>query len=320
MIRSDFAQTSIHFVLLGDEKTASSRVRGLSLIGALRQRGHTVTAASLRATASAPWVFGHGEPPTVLVLQKVFPPTAFTNLLRRRVSVLVLEVDDAVHLGYPGASKRAAQTLGRRVQHAAALSDVLTTPSPLLASDLAGGGRTLVFPGPAPKPQPATSTGGLLWLGSPSTEPNLELLRGCSELLSDWPGGARAVGGGQLSETVGLTPVRWTSATEREALSTSTIGVMPLTRTEWNDRKAAYKVLEYLAAGVAPIVSASPSLDALGAVRRFVHVVPEHSDWPDALRRYESLAPKLDWREVQVALDGISADSYAEAWESEVYA
>jgi hypothetical protein len=320
MSRSAFAQASIHFVLLGDETTASTRVRGLSLITELKERGHLVTQGSLRDTVRAPWILGRTKPPDVLVLQKVFPPTAIVDLLRRRVSVLVLEVDDAVHLGYPGDGPRAASKIGGRVRRAAAVADVLTTPSPILATDLVRGGRSLVFPGPAPRIQPGSSTGGLVWLGSPSTEVNLELLRGCGDLFSNWRGGARAVGGGQLAETVGLTPVTWSPATEKEVLSMSTVGVMPITRSEWNDRKAAYKVLEYLAAGVAPIASSSPSLDALGPLRRFVEIVRDHNDWPEVLRGRESLEPTVDWREVSAALDLISAEHFADAWEESVLA
>lgn len=286
----------------------------------LRERGHSVTSGSLRATARAPWVLGRGEPPDVLVLQKVFPPAVLLRILRRRVSVLVLEIDDAVHLGYPGDSPRAARTLSRRVRHAAAVSDVITTPSPLLANDLACGRRTLVFPGPAPAVQARTSGGGLMWLGSPSTEPNLHLLRGCSDLLGEWHGGAKAVGGGPLAASLGFTPVSWSPETERQVLLASTIGVMPLSRSEWNDRKAAYKVLEYLAAGVAPVASASPSLDALGGLRRFVQVVPDDGDWPGVLRRSESVAAAVDWNAVEVALAEVSAERFAEAWEEVVLA
>ncbi len=313
-----FEPRTIHFVLLGDEKTASSRIRGLHLISELRQRGHHVTSGSLWATERSPWVYGIGECPEILVLQKVFPPTAIINLFRRRASLLVLEIDDAVHLGYPNMSTRLATVLGHRVRHLASMSDVLTTPSPLLASEIALERRSLVFPGPAPKYRGSTAVGGLIWLGSPSTEPNLELLRGCGEMISGWRGGARAVGGGKLSENLGLTPVEWSPSAESEVLAMSTVGLMPLIRSEWNDRKASYKVLEYLAAGVAPIASASPALDALGSIAKFVYSVSEEKEWPRALEKHNFSEVDLDWRKVQVALDELSVARYADAWEETV--
>jgi glycosyltransferase involved in cell wall biosynthesis len=46
----------------------------------------------------------------------------------------------------------------------------------------------------------------------------------------------------------------WSPAAEREALAEIDIGLMPLDDTPWSRGKCAYKALQYMAAGIPPVV------------------------------------------------------------------
>lgn len=101
-----------------------------------------------------------------------------------------------------------------------------------------------------------------MWLGSPSTESNMDhLLPALTQIL---PGQEFVlVGSARNHVEPGVRRVRWTRTEEVNALSRSHLGLMPLQDTEWNRRKAGYKILEYLRGGVIPVVEEGPILRTL---------------------------------------------------------
>ncbi len=97
------------------------------------------------------------------------------------------------------------------------------------------------------------------WVGSPSTQPDLDLvIPSLIDLHSRTPFVVRIIGGSPSAMPVRF-PIEWRNwnlKTEIEDVAHLDFGLAPLTDTPWNRGKCGLKVLQYWAAGV-PVV-ASP--------------------------------------------------------------
>ncbi|MBB6628513.1 glycosyltransferase [Nocardioides sp. KIGAM211] len=202
----------------------------------------------------------------------------------------------------------------------ARLSDVVTTSSPLIKRDLEALGISpssiVVFAGPAPQVQgPRLQRGTqILWLGSPSTFANIAPL--VDRLHRDCPRWHLRIVGAPFDSTQGAdgpTFQRWTPDVQREALAMARIGLMPLVRGKWEDRKAAYKVLEYLAEGIVPVVEDVPALHALlnqDELDLCVRVISQ--DWTAAVQQAWVLPTNDSWIERRNRLfDRLSRQRYS---------
>lgn len=183
-------------------------------------------------------------------------------------STLVYEIDDAIYMGYPGMPPMTAVKNSRRINYICAKADRVTTSNELIRSDLGlvGSPKATVFPGPAPvidlEYKAQDKDGSVLWLGSPSTFENFSIqILPAAPLVSELR--LVALGAALDSEANGVTFRKWSLERQREELNRATVGLMPLEANAWNKRKAAYKVLEYLAAGIIPVLVPSAAVETL---------------------------------------------------------
>jgi len=123
------------------------------------------------------------------------------------------------------------------------------------------------------------------WIGSHTTAPYLQAIvpalerfakqsrRGVRLLMVG--GSAPRIAGVRVDEHA------WSPAVEREALAEIDIGLMPLADTPWTRGKCAYKALQYMAAGIPPVV------DDVGISARAVsgagYVATGSDQWLEAL-------------------------------------
>ncbi|QWF21710.1 glycosyltransferase [Nocardioides sp. LMS-CY] len=216
----------------------------------------------------------------------------------------MFEIDDAIYLGYPGDSVKRAAQLRSRVTGAADAADLVTTTTELLAIDLRklSASPVAVFAGPYPKPRPSNvvEREGLVWLGSPSTFSNTDVVRAA---VRNEPSLSLCLVGAPTSGTPhpNISMVVWSPDAENEALARSRVGVMPQYSDRWSDRKAAYKVLEYLAAGLVPVATdCAPVRAALGPeTEGLCFLVPPDSDayaWRDIIEKANNFVPDDGWR------------------------
>ena len=104
--------------------------------------------------------------PSVVVLQKLLYGRAMLRLLTWGSRTLIWECDDALHVGFytdsPAALARTRRLIGLTLSRVS----VVTTPNPLLASELRPlNGHTVVLPGPSPAwPQLSRPMIRSLWL------------------------------------------------------------------------------------------------------------------------------------------------------------
>lgn len=211
---------------------------------------------------------------------------------------LVLDVDDAIWLegriagGHPLARLKRGES---RVRWLAERASRVLAGNEILAERLGQwSSRVTVVPSlvdvdAAPVRRHEDAEGVTLgWIGSATTARYLagasESLERFAEVVAPRPVTLLAVGG-RAPSLRGLQIVEkpWNEQTEREALMTMDIGLMPLPDTPWTRGKCAYKALQYMAAGV-PVVA-----DDVGVTARVVGsggvVAAGPDEWVDALAR-----------------------------------
>ena len=276
------------WLTVGDRQVASSRVRAYAPAEELTRQGVQCAVVPIganlgRKLAGVAQLARHD----VIVLQKLTPSRAALRIVRRCAKTLVWDCDDAVHLGYPGETQDAAGRRGRAIATLLDQVDVVTTTNGLLASELQpASGRVLEFPGPAPAPrlgfaEPRDRV--VIWLGSKSTTDNLRVLGAATQDLAAAGWRCVAVGAEPRAEALGWEVHAWSYASETAWLARAAVGVMPLARDPWSDRKAGYKTLEYLAAGVVPVASDAPAaVTALGTAESGI-LVQAGRTWLDAV-------------------------------------
>jgi len=128
----------------------------------------------------------------------------------------------------------------------------------------------------------------IVWIGSPPTVKYLlELSEPLALLNQRCPFTLRVIGGGAISmEGVDVENIRWSDETEAAAISVCDVGIMPLHDTPWELGKCAYKLIQYMAAGlptVATPVGANIDVVVDGETGFFA---VSNSDWVDKLELF----------------------------------
>lgn len=165
----------------------------------------------------------------------------------------------------------------------------------------------------------------LVWLGSPATEPFLEILaEPLLRINADIPIRLRVISSGDrslgaLDEIVDR--VQWSAESFAGLLADAELGLMPLPDTPFTRGKCAYKLLQYAAAGLpvvgSPVGTNKKVLDELGGASAL-----GASDWEDAIR--DLLATSARARSVigaagRNAVDaGYSFEAWAPVWKATV--
>lgn len=256
---------------------------------------HTAIATSRKLFSAASEGHRQATGPIIIQKESCLPPPlghAVLRLLRqaatRRGVPLIWDVDDAVWT-LSESRRRLAEAQAREAdlvvagnQYLADWSESIGTPSIILPT------CAPTLSSPLDKSHQSIR---LLWLGSPATQRYLrQIAEQLAIFLKETPDAHLDVIGAALPEQLqGLEnalSLPWTPDNERRALRTAHAGLSPQPRGSWEDGKCGFKVIQYLAHGLIPIVSDVPQhrqiLDELG-IR-----VPSQGEWLDALRSFSA--------------------------------
>mgnify|MGYP000258712434 CR=1 FL=1 len=98
----------------------------------------------------------------------------------------------------------------------------------------------------------------IVWIGSPSTQHYLKLIKSPLQVLSrKYNFILRVIGSDELNiPSVNIERIPWSEETESKLIRDCDIGIMPLLNTSWEKGKCGYKLIQYMASGL-PVV-ASP--------------------------------------------------------------
>jgi glycosyltransferase involved in cell wall biosynthesis len=107
-----------------------------------------------------------------------------------------------------------------------------------------------------PMPKPAGAPVRMVWIGSHSTIPNLETLRGPLQRLQETDSTPlRVICVGEVKLPGVEVEVRqWSASTEVADLQDCDVGLAPLTDMAWNPWKFFFKTVQYMAVGI-PVVA-----------------------------------------------------------------
>ncbi len=263
----------ILFLALGDRKVASSRIRAWNFAEHLSRRGQearVIRGASVGAIKEV--LFGRWD---VIVVQKWVPPLWMILLIRLKAKIVVYDCDDAIYMvdeakdrvtSAPDANKhrRRAQRVSQRMPRLLRRCDSFTSATRVISSDLncVASKPGLVFPGPMPARAVDSSSdyrSGMVWLGSPATERYLQPL---APVLSTLHGRLQftAMGASEASANFGIRTAAWSEEAELDFLRASLFGLFIQPPGDWEERKSGYKILEYVASGVVPVVQKNPQV------------------------------------------------------------
>ena len=230
----------------------------------------------------------------VTLVQRVLLPAPLQRLLARRARGLVFDVDDAISTTHPGMTDEAAwrSRVAERYAGMLASSHAVFAATATLAAE-ARRHATRVFEVASPvdcdRYRPSAPGGGATavvgWIGSPSTSMYLRaVLPACREVAARHPQVRfEAVGADPADDLAPFRVRPWTLETELDHLRGFDIGIMPLDDDAWARGKAGYKLLQYMACGIASVASpVGVSADLLGGQTRGLLAAGE-AGWARAL-------------------------------------
>ena len=254
-------------MVYADARMPSSRIRILQMVPWLRRLGVEATCLPYPRTLGARFTLRRQAACHDLVLlQKRLPVRADTLLWRHLGRPLLFDFDDAIAFRQePRAGSYLSPTRQRRFARTVRLADGIIAGNRYLAS-LCGGAAKPVLIAPSPVPYPVATCSArppnpvpiLGWVGG---GPNLDSLAALAvplrrlaarhpfrlHVLADQPFTCPGV------EVVNLP---WRLASQEEEIARFDIGLMPLAADNpWNAGKCSYKLLQYMAAGVASVAS-----------------------------------------------------------------
>jgi glycosyltransferase involved in cell wall biosynthesis len=211
---------------------------------------------------------------SVVVLAKVKLDPIEAKLMRRLCRRIVFDFDDAVYAVRPRvAGHQPRRSLRRKVRFASIcrVSDLVVACNRTLAAEAQLYARRVEivatpinvadYPN---EPSADRHRRTLVWIGMPENLRYLELIRPVLARLAaeldgvklrivcsrapDWP-------------EVPIELLPWSEATEVESIRTAGIGIMPLADDDWSAGKCAFKILQYMAAGL-PCVASRVGMNA----------------------------------------------------------
>jgi glycosyltransferase involved in cell wall biosynthesis len=272
-----------------------------------------------------------------VILSREASPLSFGGIearLLRAAAHGVYDFDDALYAGYPGGALAWARHIDVVWRRSVRAADVVIAGNDLLADHASAlASRVVVVPScvePADylvKQSYAVDTPTLVWLGSPSTEPQLDLIREPLLAVHERLGARlRLISAGQRSHGEldrMIDRVAWTPEGVAPALAGADVGIMPLEDVEWTRGKCGYKLLQYGAAAL-PVVGSAVGVNVEVLQRLGGTAVRTPAEWRDALLALFQASDAERERAGHSALAGVtrhySFAAWAQTWKAAIEA
>lgn len=225
-------------------------------------------------------------------------PYGLERLLLGRVP-MVLDFDDAIFHNYDRSRHAWVRALlGDKIDALMRRAHTVTVGNAYLGQRARQAGARRVeflpsvidlgrYPAPGDQAPAAASEPGLLrivWIGSPSTQPYLELVRRPLERLAARYRVRLDVIGAPAPQFAGLESrsLPWSEEAEFAQLSACDVGIMPLHDTPWEQGKCSFKLIQYMACGLPVVASAVGSnIDVVSPELGFL--ARSDDEWEQAL-------------------------------------
>jgi glycosyltransferase involved in cell wall biosynthesis len=230
-----------------------------------------------------------------IVLQKKLPTPADAWVWRRRRAPLLFDYDDAVMFRqFPRNGSHRSRTRARRFGRMLDLADAFVCGNDYLASFSRPSGKPLlVAPSPVPLDVPAARARPpgvpvrIGWLGSPVNLASLASLGPVLRRLGERHDFVLVVISEETLDLPGVPVqhVRWSADTQAREIAQLDVGLMPLVDSPWSRGKCAYKLLQYMAAGLPVVASAVGMNRAVVDPGRNGLLAVDEREWLEALEQ-----------------------------------
>ena len=155
------------------------------------------------------------------------------------------------------------------------------------------------------------------WSGSPTTVPNLQIVRSALQQLADRGGHHVHLIGGTDFDLPGVryTAQKWCRETEVEDLRKLQVGMVPLPVNEWNKRKFYMKSAQYMALGIPPVctpLGSNPEVIEPGETGFLANTTAEWVECLGQLISDASLRKRMSAKAAQVAQEKFSLKANTE--------
>lgn len=235
----------------------------------------------------------------VWIEKELFPmvPAWVESLLIRRNVAWVVDYDDAVFLRYAKGSAWARTLLGGKIDRVMRRADLVVGGNAYLAAHARGAGAPWVEVLPSvvdveryaaqQSTQTARPADELVvgWIGSPSTVHYLDAIApALVELGRSTALRLRVVGASFSWPGLAVECRTWTEASEVAEVQQFDVGIMPLSDTDWERGKCAYKLIQCMACGI-PVVASRVGANAEVVVHgEHGFLVETAGQWIESLR------------------------------------
>jgi glycosyl transferase family 1 len=245
----------------------------------------------------------------VLILRRVMPGTRDIRELRRSFLGVVFDFDDAIYAVPPNLGrsrlsidlKRASRSLIRGSADASSRRrpllrvvgevDVVVAGNEILADFVRSRAQavtvipTTVTPVDGLGSRPTSPV--LVWMGLPANIQYLELLRDALVTLHRRSSFSLRIVSSKPwhSSPIPTDFIPWSPDAAREALTTASVGLAPLTDDPWTRGKCAFRAIQYGAHGLPTVASPVGITDKVVIHGRTGYLANATSDWLTALER-----------------------------------
>lgn len=252
--------------LIQGVKSPSARVRVLNLLPELQAEGIDAQALAYpRTRIDKLRVFATLSRFDVVLLQKRLVSPFDLRLLRLLSKKLVFDFDDAIYYRHDSHAELLSAGRQRKFRGIVRAADLVIAGNDILAAAARQfSNRAVVLPSavevrdvPCRQHGTADAPVRIGWIGGVNNLIHLQSLSGVLRRLArDYAIELRVISGRELTMPgVSVRFVPWSLETQERELAALDIGIMPLPNNPHTEGKCAYKALQYMAAGVPPVVS-----------------------------------------------------------------
>jgi len=194
------------------------------------------------------WLEGEAMPWMPYALERLFLSTKIPY---------VVDYDDAVFHRYDmHESKVVRSALGTKIDSIMRRSDCVVVGNSYLEARAAESGARRIEIVPTvvdltryPQPKPKCEGRTIGWIGSPSTQHNLEIVSAPLQRLTKLGATLRLIGLRNAPFALEAECIPWSENSEVEMLSGINVGIMPLIDRPFEHGKCGYKLIQYMASG-----------------------------------------------------------------------
>ena len=234
----------------------------------------------------------------VVIEYELFPffPAWFEQMFKAFGIKYIVDYDDAIFHNYDlHPNKWVRKFLGKKIDHVMCYSNVVIVGNQYLANraKIAGAHKIVIIPtvidlqNYKTKENYITEKFTIGWIGSPSTYKYLEDIKEELNLFAQRFDVEIIVIGAYPEEKLEL-PFRfipWNAKTENEWIRKFDVGLMPLDDTPWSKGKCAFKLIQYMASGVA-VIASPVGMNTEVVTERNGYLAFESNDWIKYLTLY----------------------------------